>query len=121
MAIIGRAMRRLDADRLVAGRGEFIDDVPVAGALHVAIVRSTYAHARIRGIDTAEVLRQVAILVQPFMPEAAAKLLDLLAIPAEERQFRELGGGRRIAAGKAIPTPSPVFPRYVDGEGSARP
>ena len=30
---------------------------------------------------TAEVLRQIAILAQPFMPESAAKLLDLLAVP----------------------------------------
>jgi methionyl-tRNA synthetase len=69
---------------------------------------------------TAEVIRQVAILAQPVMPVSAAKLLDLLAVPAEERQFSELGGGRRIAAGAALPTPSAVFPRYVDSEGSAQ-
>src|SRR3982075_699426 len=39
---------------------------------------------------TAEVIRQVAILPQPFMPSSAAKLLDLLAIPTSERQFSEL-------------------------------
>ena len=65
-------------------------------------------------------IRQVAILAQPFMPGSAAKLLDLLAVPAEERQFRELGGGRRIAAGVTLPAPSPVFPRYVDSEASAQ-
>jgi methionyl-tRNA synthetase len=69
---------------------------------------------------TAEVIRQVAILAQPFMPRSAAKLLDLLAVPAEERLFRELGGARRIAAGTPLPAPSPVFPRYVDSEGSAQ-
>jgi methionyl-tRNA synthetase len=69
---------------------------------------------------TAEVLRQVAILAQPFVPNSAAKLLDLLAVPAEERQFRELGGERRIAAGAALPAPNPVFPRYVDSEASAQ-
>jgi len=69
---------------------------------------------------TAEVIRQVAILAQPFMPRSAAKLLDLLAVPAEERLFRELGGARRIADGMPLPAPSPVFPRYVDSEGSAQ-
>ena len=34
---------------------------------------------------TAEVLRQVAILALPFMPGSAGKLLDLLAVPAAER------------------------------------
>jgi methionyl-tRNA synthetase len=69
---------------------------------------------------TAEVMRQVAILAQPFMPGSAARLLDLLAVPSGERQFRELGGARRIAAGAALPAPSPVFPRYVDSEASAQ-
>jgi methionyl-tRNA synthetase len=69
---------------------------------------------------TAEVVRQVAILAQPFMPVSASKLLDLLAVPAEERQFDALGGKRRVAVGAALPAPSPVFPRYVDSEGSAQ-
>jgi methionyl-tRNA synthetase len=69
---------------------------------------------------TAEVIRQVAILSAPFMPKSAAKLLDLLAVPAQEQQFSELGGGRRIAAGAVLPAPSPVFPRYVDSEASAQ-
>jgi len=68
---------------------------------------------------TAEVIRQVAILAQPFMPESAGKLLDLLAIPAGERSFSELGGDRRITPGP-LPAPAPVFPRYVESAGSAQ-
>jgi methionyl-tRNA synthetase len=70
---------------------------------------------------TAEVIRQVAILVQPFMPASATKLLDLLAVPAGQRGFSELGGVRRIEPGVAMPAPAPVFPRYVESEGSVRP
>jgi methionyl-tRNA synthetase len=70
---------------------------------------------------TAEVIRQVAILVQPFMPASAAKLLDLLAVPADQRSFAELGESRRIAAGVAMPAPAAVFPRYVENEASAQP
>jgi methionyl-tRNA synthetase len=44
----------------------------------------------------------------------------LLAIPPGDRQFNELGGRRRIAAGSALPPPIPVFPRYVDSEASAQ-
>ena len=69
---------------------------------------------------TAEVIRQVAILAQPFMPTAAAKLLDLLGVPAHERQFVALDGGRRLAVGVSLPAPSPVFPRYVESEGSTQ-
>jgi methionyl-tRNA synthetase len=65
---------------------------------------------------TAEVIRQIAILVQPFMPASAAKLLDLLAVPAGQRSFLALGGKQRIAAGQKLPTPQPIFPRYVEPE-----
>jgi methionyl-tRNA synthetase len=68
---------------------------------------------------TAEVLRQVAILAQPFVPSSAARLLDLLAIKPEERDFYELNGAKRIAAGVTLPPPSPVFPRYVEPEPKA--
>jgi methionyl-tRNA synthetase len=68
---------------------------------------------------TAEVIRQVAILALPFMPVSAAKLLDLLAVPASERDFSRLGGSHRLAAGTRLPEPAPVFPRYVDPSASA--
>src|SRR6188474_138453 len=68
---------------------------------------------------TAEVIRQVAILAQPFMPTSAAKLLDLLNIPAAERDFAALGAGRRLASGTTLPPIAPVFPRYVEPEEKA--
>ena len=68
---------------------------------------------------TAEVIRQVAILTQPFVPTSAAKLLDLLAIPDGERDFAALGVARRIAPGTTLPPPAPVFPRYVEPEAEA--
>jgi methionyl-tRNA synthetase len=69
---------------------------------------------------TAEVIRQIAILAQPFMPDSAAKLLDLLGVPAGERSFAYLGGAHRIAPGSKLPPPAPVFPRYVESEASAQ-
>jgi methionyl-tRNA synthetase len=65
---------------------------------------------------TAEVIRQVAILAQPFVPRSASKLLDLLAVPVGERDFARLGGGDRLEAGVTLPPPAPVFPRYVEPE-----
>ena len=67
---------------------------------------------------TAEVVRQVAILAQPFVPELAGKLLDLLAVPADERDFSKLGGGHRLASGVNLPAPVAVFPRYIDTEAA---
>jgi len=68
---------------------------------------------------TAEIVRQIAVLTQPFMPSAAARLLDLLGVPATERDFATLGGALRIMAGSKLPAPRPVFPRYVEAEAAS--
>jgi carbon-monoxide dehydrogenase large subunit len=49
---IGDRLKRKETERLIAGKGTFVDDVQPAGALYVAFVRSIYAHARIKQIDT---------------------------------------------------------------------
>lgn len=67
---------------------------------------------------TAEVIRQIAILAQPFMPVSAGRLLDLLAVPDAARSFVRLGGASRLAAGATLPAPSAVFPRYVEPEAA---
>ena len=54
---IGATPLRVEDEALLRGRGRFIDDLsPVPGAMHLALVRSPFAHARIRGIDTAAAL-----------------------------------------------------------------
>ncbi len=63
---------------------------------------------------TAEVVRQIAILAQPAMPAASAKLLDILGI-ADEKSSRNFAAlGTRIRPGTLLPAPAPVFPRYIE-------
>jgi methionyl-tRNA synthetase len=61
---------------------------------------------------TVEVLRQVAILTQPFMPRAMARLLDALAVSADHRDFAHLA--TPLVPGTPLPAPKPIFPRYVE-------
>ncbi len=49
---IGASVKRREDPRLVAGEAKFLDDIQLPGMLHAAILRSPYAHARIRGIQT---------------------------------------------------------------------
>ena len=68
---------------------------------------------------TANVLRTVGILIQPYMPQSASKLLDLLAVPPEARSFAHIG--EKLVEGTALPSPSGIFPRYVEeGETPAK-
>ncbi|WHA39899.1 methionine--tRNA ligase [Agrobacterium larrymoorei] len=65
---------------------------------------------------TAEVVRQIGILLQPFMPQSCEKLLDLVAAPADKRDFTALGEAGRLVPGTPLEAPKPVFPRYVAPE-----
>jgi methionyl-tRNA synthetase len=67
---------------------------------------------------TAEVIRRIGILCQPFIPGSAAKLLDILAVPADKRNFADLSGGE-LVPGTDLPAPQPVFPRYVEADKEA--
>jgi methionyl-tRNA synthetase len=68
---------------------------------------------------TAETIRRVAILCQPYIPGSAAKLLDILAVAEDARSFAHVAEAHALATGTALPAPQPVFPRYVEQEASA--
>jgi carbon-monoxide dehydrogenase large subunit len=51
---IGQPVKRKEDQRLLTGAGRYTSDVFLPGQLYAAIVRSPHAHARIKGIDTAE-------------------------------------------------------------------
>ena len=65
---------------------------------------------------TAEVIRQVAILAKPVMPQSARKLLEILGQPDDMRSFKALGAAGRLVPGTVLPEPTGVFPRYVEPE-----
>ena len=69
---------------------------------------------------TAETLRVIALLCQPFMPEAAGRLLDLLDIRADSRAFAFATPEHRLFSGVDLPAPAPIFPRYVEPEEAAK-
>jgi methionyl-tRNA synthetase len=93
-----------EADRYFAGQAPWVlkktDEARMGTVLYV----------------TAEVVRQIAILLQPFVPQSADKLLDLVAAAADKRDFTALGEAGRLVPGTLLEAPTPVFPRYVAPE-----
>jgi len=64
----------------------------------------------------AEVLRHLGIVMQPFVPAAAAMLLDQLAVPLEARRFADLADP--LVPGRPLPAPRGIFPRFVEAEAA---
>jgi methionyl-tRNA synthetase len=63
----------------------------------------------------AETIRRIAIMIQPFMPDAASAILDQLFVGADDRTLDKVGS-KEMKPGTPLPKPSPVFPRYVEEE-----
>ncbi len=58
----GQAVRRLEDDALLAGAGQFTDDVTLPGQTQLFFVRSPYPHARIVSVDSAAALALPGVL-----------------------------------------------------------
>jgi carbon-monoxide dehydrogenase large subunit len=75
--MIGKSPRRREDERLLVGRGRFVDDVRLPGLLHLAIVRSPHARARIARVDTAPA-KAVPGVVGVFVNEDLPALTNVL-------------------------------------------
>jgi len=68
---IGRAVPRPNLGRLTQGRGQYVSDVTLPRMAHVAFVRSPYAHARIKAIETDAARQQEGVIAVVTGPELA--------------------------------------------------
>src|SRR6266536_2047327 len=78
---LGHSPRRKEDDRFIRGKGTYVDDVRLPGMLHMAILRSPLAHARITSIDTSQALALegvVAVIAEtPYTAHDALELIDV--------------------------------------------
>ncbi|MCY4087648.1 MAG: hypothetical protein OXG37_12420 [Actinomycetia bacterium] len=80
--------------RLLTGHARFVDDIELPGMLHAAFVRSSYAHARIRSIETAAArdlpgVRAVLALADLEAPYRHKRLAQLYLAPMLELSITE--------------------------------
>src|SRR5882672_6961143 len=59
---IGAPLRRLEDRRFLLGRGRFVADIDLPGALHCALVRSPHAHASIRAVDASAAIASPGVV-----------------------------------------------------------
>ena len=59
---IGASVRRKEDQRFLIGKGNYTDDINVAGQTHAVFVRSPHAHAESKGIDCSDALAAPGIV-----------------------------------------------------------
>ena len=83
---IGQSVRRLEDPHLVQGLGRYSDDVRLPRQAHAMVVRSTHAHARIRGIDASAALESPGVLAVLTGDDLAADGLGNLPTDASRKR-----------------------------------
>ena len=84
----GQTVKRVEDASLLVGRGQFTDNVAVAGTTHIAFLRSPYAHARIASIDVAAAAAMPGVLAV----YSGAQLLEAGVLPLPKPGFQRAGG-----------------------------
>ncbi len=85
---IGQRVKRTEDPRLIQGLGHYVDDIRLPDTLHVAFVRSIYAHARLTNVDVREALNAPGVVavytgrdVEKVGPVPCAGALPDLKVP----------------------------------------
>ena len=71
---VGKRIKRTEDPRLIKGLAHYVDDIRLPDTLHVAFVRSMYAHGRIQSIDTSEAAKMPGVVAVYTGKDITAKI-----------------------------------------------
>lgn len=71
---VGKRVKRAEDPRLIRGLGHYVDDIVLPDTLHVAFLRSVYAHARIKSIDVSEASHAPGVVAVYTGKDASSKI-----------------------------------------------
>jgi 2-furoyl-CoA dehydrogenase large subunit len=110
---------RLEDARLLAGRGRYIDDLPVSSrTLHASILRSAHAHARIRRVEVAPALRCTGVVAAYNGRDIAAVLDPFPTIVRHAPAYRAVAIDKVLYVGEPIAVVL-AYDRYAAEDGMA--
>jgi carbon-monoxide dehydrogenase large subunit len=106
---VGQPLKRKEDPGFLTARERYVADLPLAGALHAAVVRSPHAHAEIRRIDVAAARRAPGVAGVFTGADVNAALGEIPMIIGAEAFDEVHGPGRApLAAGRARYVGEPV-------------
>ena len=119
----GQAVKRVEDASLLAGKGQFTDNVPVEGALFIAFLRSPYAHAELKSVDVSAAQAMPGVVAVYTGAQLAAAGVKTMPPPG----FQRPGGGaaasperRALAVGRVRYVGEAVAAVVADSRDAAR-
>ncbi len=107
-AYIGRPVRRTEDSKLLQGKGAFVDDLKIPGLLHMAVLRSPHAHARVVKIDVTEARAMPGVFMVWTEADLPASAREPMPILVPNPAIRQLRGQRVLACGEVCAVGDPV-------------
>jgi aerobic carbon-monoxide dehydrogenase large subunit len=106
MKFVGDRHLRKEDPRLLTGRGRYVGDIALPGMLHVALVRSPHAHARIRGVDAARAREHPGVVDVVTFADLGSSARTLPMVPPHPElrgvNFAPLAGARARYVGEPV-------------------
>jgi carbon-monoxide dehydrogenase large subunit len=102
--LVGKPVLRVEDDRLLRGRGRFVDDLELPGLLHAAIVRSQVAHGVVQGFDGSGLDIRPALLLGPdeLRARVHGEFPVVWSIPGQRQTSYPLFDGRVRYVGQPV-------------------
>src|SRR6202162_156141 len=101
---IGASVVRKEDKRFITGKGRYVDDVKLVGMTHAHFVRSPHAHAKVKGIDSADALKMPGVIAVLTGSELVAdKIGNLIcgwAITSKDGSPMKMGAWPAMEQGK---------------------
>jgi carbon-monoxide dehydrogenase large subunit len=121
--MIGASVRRTEDHRFLTGRGRYVDDLRFEHALHLALVRSVHAHARVGTVDSSRATSLGGVLgvfTLDDLPELRGALPPPVVAAVNLKDYRQsaLADGVVRFAGEPLAVVVGTSP-YVAADGAA--
>jgi carbon-monoxide dehydrogenase large subunit len=103
---IGQRVARKEDARFLTGRGRYVDDIPMPGALHVAFARSNFARGTLVSVDVSSAAAKPGVVAAYVAADVNPVIRDHMAdgegLIGERRPFRVLADGDVRAVGEPV-------------------
>ncbi|HZU66523.1 MAG TPA: molybdopterin cofactor-binding domain-containing protein [Ktedonobacteraceae bacterium] len=119
-AMLGSPIKRREDPRLITGQATYVDDIKLPGMLHMAVLRSPYGHARIKGINTEAARNQPGVVAVYTAEDLKGAVGDIAVAVPLGKMTEGMGIRKPLAEGKVRFYGDPVAVVIAEDRYTAR-
>src|SRR4249920_1827869 len=119
--VLGAPVKRVEDPRFITGKGRYLDDIVMPGMAHLAILRSPYAHANVRSIDTSAARQAPGVITVITGADITYNPLPMAWPAGGASGIQNNVNTPRVLATDSVKWTGEGVPAVVDTEGATKP